>query len=380
MAVKYYIDKFQSIRADRSNGHVKPHKICLLFAVIDLIEQGVITQNQIIFNEQLKASFTSYFEPLKQGNDKDTPHLPFYHLQSSNFWHLDIKPEYQKEFDKLKSSSNAAMLRFVNFAYIDDELFDYLKSSITRDVLKDALTHNLGDLEAQYMRWASSIGKSDKTIKNYIGALKSSIPNWLKGSGLVTGSLMSISSHATYSQVTEKIMKVEEFKAKNKKGNGMYSAAIKSYSAFLDNITQTTLNNDLETIIKDEATTATDKAMLVKTRLGQGRFRSDLINYWHGCALTGYRNTDFLIASHIRPWSVSNDKERLDPNNGILLLANIDKAFDGGYITFNDKGKVLISDSLDDHKVLGIGVNMAISLNNEHQNYLAYHREIIFKN
>ena len=160
----------------------------------------------------------------------------------------------------------------------------------------------------------------------------------------------------------------------------MYSAAIKSYSAFLDSITQSTLNNDLETIIKDEATTATDKATLVKTRLGQGKFRADLINYWHGCALTGYRNTDFLIASHIRPWSVSNDKERLDPNNGILLLANIDKAFDGGYITFNDKGKVLISESLDDHKVLGIGENMAISLNNEHQNYLAYHREIIFKN
>ena len=88
----------------------------------------------------------------------------------------------------------------------------------------------------------------------------------------------------------------------------------------------------------------------------------------------------FLIASHIKPWAVSDDIERLDPNNGLLLLANIDKAFDLGYISFNDKGKIMISNFLDDYDVLGISKHMKIELNNKHQGYLAYHREITFKN
>jgi len=87
----------------------------------------------------------------------------------------------------------------------------------------------------------------------------------------------------------------------------------------------------------------------------------------------------FLIASHIKPWSASDDFERLDPNNGFLLLANIDKAFDLGYITFTDKGNILISQCLDDYNVLGISKNMGVSLNGQHQDYLAYHREMTFK-
>ncbi|WP_028862783.1 HNH endonuclease [Psychromonas aquimarina] len=380
MTVQFYLDKFQSLRTDRSNGHAKPHKVCLMFAVIDLIEQGGITQNRIQFNEQLKAAFTSYFEQLKQGNDQDTPHLPFYHLQSSQFWHLDIKPDHQKEFEQSKSASSAFIQRCVNFAYLDDELFTYLKSPITRSSLKEALTHNLGDLEIQYRRWALSIGKSDKTVKNYIGALKGSIPNWLEDAGIPTANLMTISSHSVYSMVAAKVMLVEEFKVKNAKGKGMYSAALKSYQVFLDDLTQASLNNDIEEILKDGDTTATYKAVLVNTRLGQGKFRTDLIDHWQGCALTGYSNTDFLIASHIKPWSKSNDIERLDPNNGFLLLANIDKAFDRGYITFTDKGKIRISECLDDYKALGLSENMGIILKKEHQDYLAYHREITFKN
>ncbi len=87
----------------------------------------------------------------------------------------------------------------------------------------------------------------------------------------------------------------------------------------------------------------------------------------------------FLIASHIKPWASADDKERLDPNNGFLLLANIDKAFDFGYITFTEKGKVVISPYLDDYQVLGISKNMGVNLNQQHQEYLAYHREVAFK-
>tara|TARA_R110001583_G_scaffold112917_6_gene263182 strand:- start:69949 stop:70692 length:744 start_codon:yes stop_codon:yes gene_type:complete len=241
-------------------------------------------------------------------------------------------------------------------------------------------TQKLGYLEVQYKSWALSIGKSEKTVKNYIGALKGSIPNWLNDVGIQTGSLMSIRSHENYSDVVAKVLLLEEFKVKNRKGNGMYSAAIKSYQAFLADISQVDVQADIEAVLNADDKTATQKATLVNTRIGQGKFRTDLIEYWQGCALTHYRNTNFLIASHIKPWSASNDIERLDPNNGFLLLANIDKAFDRGYITFTEKGNIHISQCLDNYGVLGINKNMRVVLNKKHQDYLAYHREITFKN
>jgi len=379
MTVQYYVEKLQSLKLDKSSGHAKPHKVCLMLAIIDLIEQGIITHNQIQYDDQLKSRFTHYFNQLKQGNDKDTPFLPFYHLQSSYFWTLTIKPEYLQEFKQLKTASNASIGRCVNFAYLDDELFDYLKSPITRPALKDALTHNLGSLESQYQRWALTLGKSESTVKKYTTALKGSISNWLLDAGVSQDNLLSISSYAKYSVVASKALQVEEFKVKNEKGNGMYSAALNSYQAFLADVTQVSIKDDIDAIINDKAKTPTQKATLVNTRIGQGKFREKLIQYWQGCALTRYNQLDFLIASHIKPWSAADDIERLDPNNGLLLLANIDKAFDLGYITFTEKGNIMISQHLDDYQVLGINKNMGVTLNNQHQDYLAYHREITFK-
>ena len=127
---------------------------------------------------------------------------------------------------------------------------------------------------------------------------------------------------------------------------------------------------------------------LIKQPVQVDRFQSyhndqpfdDLIDYWQGCALTRYNKIDFLIASHIKPWSVSDDRERLDQNNGFILLANIDKAFDLGYISFTEKGKIIISPYLVHYEVLGISKNMGIPLKKEYQDYLAYYREITFKN
>ena len=159
----------------------------------------------------------------------------------------------------------------------------------------------------------------------------------------------------------------------------MYSSAINSYRAFLSDITQVSAKQDIDNIILDSSISETQKAVMVNTRIGQGRFRDDLISHWKGCAVTKYQNYSFLIASHIKPWSKSENDERLDPFNGLLLLANIDKAFDLGFISFNENGQILISDHLEECQVLGIHSNMKIMLADQHQDYLAYHREHQFK-
>ena len=92
--------------------------------------------------------------------------------------------------------------------------------------------------------------------------------------------------------------------------------------------------------------TGETKIRAVKTRINQNFFRQIVLaNYDNKCALTGIDIKDFLIASHIIPWADSV-KERLNPKNGICLSSLYDKAFDKGYISFENDGKVIFSSLL----------------------------------
>ena len=89
-----------------------------------------------------------------------------------------------------------------------------------------------------------------------------------------------------------------------------------------------------------------DKQTIVKQRVNQYAFRSMILNlYEKRCAITGINIPELLIASHIIPWA-ENQKERLNPENGLCLSALYDRAFDQGFIGFDNQYRVLISDKL----------------------------------
>jgi putative restriction endonuclease len=76
-----------------------------------------------------------------------------------------------------------------------------------------------------------------------------------------------------------------------------------------------------------------EKQRLVKTRVNQYRFRKLVLsNYTETCCITGIRQPDLLIASHITSWS-KYENNRLNPMNGLCLNALHDRAFDKGLIT-----------------------------------------------
>ena len=61
-----------------------------------------------------------------------------------------------------------------------------------------------------------------------------------------------------------------------------------------------------------KAPSTTERKGLVTSRVGQGYYRDLLLQKWnYQCALTGCKQTNLLIASHIVPWSESNESERL---------------------------------------------------------------------
>ncbi len=140
------------------------------------------------------------------------------------------------------------------------------------------------------------------------------------------------------------------------------------------------LFEDIKNFIIDDKLEITEKENLIKCRLGQGEFRNKLIEYWNGCSVTKFNKIELLIASHIKPWSKSTNQERLDIYNGLLLMPNIDKVFDLGFISFNDNGRILISEQLTDYNLLGINSLMNIDVKEEHKKYLEYHRKYVFKN
>jgi len=84
----------------------------------------------------------------------------------------------------------------------------------------------------------------------------------------------------------------------------------------------------------------------VKTRVNQNFFRNLILSIYNTkCAISGIDIPELLVASHILPWSI-NEKERLNPENGICLSGLYDTAFDKGFITVDSEYNVLISNSL----------------------------------
>lgn len=380
----YYQRQFSSLRPDRSSGHAKPHKVCLLLAVMDLVEEGVIADNRIYFDELLKKQFTRYFNQYRHGNDINEPSQPYFYLESSEFWHHkpnpDSQEEYQSRIANRKHGGPGVVTRIIEYAYMDDELFHYMKSTVARTVLTAALHENLEDLGKRFERWALDIGKSEKTVKNYKGAINGSISTWAKDAGLLDRNFLEINNYKDYYELAQQAKKLEVFEVRDSKGKGMYSAALKLYGDFLADTTHYEVAEDIEAINQDPKLETTEKAVLVSTRIGQGQFRQSLISYWGGCALTGFRDPRFLIASHIKPWRYAEDKERLDPFNGLLLLPNLDKAFDLGYISFEESGHIRISKQLEESEVLGVSERHKLKarLTERHGTYLEYHRQRVF--
>ena len=146
-----------------------------------------------------------------------------------------------------------------------------------------------------------------------------------------------------------------------------------------DNSTTTpNLANDIVNILDRDIDT-TEKQTLVSARVGQGRFRTEVLNKWNKrCAVTGTDLTAAIRASHIKPWKDYSDEERLDPDNGLPLVATLDALFDVGLISFNDTGVLLMSKELTEEQIDELNLRdqrLSEIPNNKTCELLAHHRQ-----
>lgn len=133
---------------------------------------------------------------------------------------------------------------------------------------------------------------------------------------------------------------------------------------------------------QDEGAPETTREALVQARVGQGPFRAALMRYWGACAVTGVSEPAVLRASHIKPWRAASAAERLDADNGLLLVAHLDALFDAGLLTFAADGAMLLSPLLapEDRAQLGLMDTMRLRhVAPGHLPYLAHHRAQVFR-
>ena len=154
---------------------------------------------------------------------------------------------------------------------------------------------------------------------------------------------------------------------------------------FVDNIYNVSkaIRTNPETNYKQETDDFPDQTeveRVVSQRRGQELLRKELLKRNQiSCVLTGINDKSLLRVSHIKPWAkCSSAKERLDPDNCLLMSALWDAAFDNGLVTFDEKGYPIFADSLTAESKANLQWKHPITLSKRQLQYLKWHRENVF--
>jgi putative restriction endonuclease len=125
-----------------------------------------------------------------------------------------------------------------------------------------------------------------------------------------------------------------------------------------------------------------DKRQLVSARTGRGIFRENVERIEKACRVTGVLDRRHLRASHIKPWKLATDDEKLDGFNGLLLSPHIGHLFERGHLSFADDGQLMISTHLNPSVCKAWGLDKARrapSFRAEQCAYLDFHRRQVFE-
>ena len=238
------------------------------------------------------------------------------------------------------------------------------------------------DLQTFYDWMISSANKGESTAYHYKSGLSVCSKDFLAWK-LIEKPLMEMSM-SELDVTIQKAFLSSLFIDKNTRGNNMYSNSLKQYRNFLAVHDALLLDTHYEQYIEQpQKLTKTEREAVITARIGQGIFRENLIKKYDGCCIvTGVDDKRILVASHIRPWSVSTNEQRLSADNGLLLSPLYDKLFDIGLITFSEDGQIICSKELENTNIdlLKIERNKKYNLKTSAVfiENLKYHQNVVF--
>lgn len=142
-----YIDLLINLHTNTQKGVKAPHKAIMLLSVIDLVDYGMITSNQIEFSERLEQQFLyNWYRYVGQSElFQAKAGTPFWHLNNEPFWKLvpfeggDVAIVTYLQGRPYAPSTTRRLIRY---AEIDSDLFELLKSETNRAKLRVTLIKN----------------------------------------------------------------------------------------------------------------------------------------------------------------------------------------------------------------------------------------------
>jgi len=116
----------------------------------------------------------------------------------------------------------------------------------------------------------------------------------------------------------------------------------------------------------------------------QAKYRERLLEECPFCPITKISDERLLIASHIKPFAVSEDNEAFDPKNGFILSPLYDRLFDQGFISFDEKKCMMVSNWLSPSNQAHCNIKggtfiQMLPVDEKREKYLQYHRQYVFK-
>jgi len=155
----YYLGRLTKLKVDaRTVGGARlqsPYKPALMLAVLEGVEEGLIVGNRIAITPELIAAFKAYCQLLSPGPEYAARpfQLPFFHLQSSGFWHLHARPGCELIVTSSKSVRSFGHLRdVIAYAAVDAALWDLWAQPVTREEIRQALLMCYFPLTRHYFR------------------------------------------------------------------------------------------------------------------------------------------------------------------------------------------------------------------------------------
>lgn len=172
--LELYEYKFKKLRTAPN----APHKYCMLLAVLDLARTGQLKENAIFYSPDLLERFATYFAVVAGPRDHANPHYPFFALsgklrdRSPSFWHLVAKPGRQTVLESLGTArSHKDILQNIEYAQLDQPLFELMQHDYALDVLSETLAEQLqrghAELRAMmgHLKAIGDISRYERTLR-----------------------------------------------------------------------------------------------------------------------------------------------------------------------------------------------------------------------
>lgn len=133
-------ERLAKLRVDRSHGDPAPHKPLMLLAVLDLIEEGVITDARVEYDDRLVERFHDYWIALDAAGFQPRSWLPYFHLRSDGFWEVVAHGGFEAELAATSSPKSRRQLQsLIRHVRLSDEVWASLQSKQGLAIARRAL-------------------------------------------------------------------------------------------------------------------------------------------------------------------------------------------------------------------------------------------------